>query len=151
MWILKFLPDWLFYALFFIGLLGLAATFLLKFIPFPALFIYRTPIQILSILLLAFGTFMSGAIWNEDAWKARVAKLEGEVAEAQNKSAQVTVETVTKYVDRTKVIREKGEEIIKVVDREVVKYNDVCKVPNEVVKIHNDAARRNFEAKSISK
>lgn len=151
MWILKFLPDWLFYALFFIGLLGLAATFLLKFIPVPALYIYKTPIQLVSVLLVAFGTFMSGAIWNEDAWKARVAKLESEVAESQNKSAQVTVETVTKYVDRTRVIREKGEEIVRVVDREVVKYNDVCKVPDEVVKIHNDAARRNFEVKGASK
>lgn len=141
MWILKFLPDWIFYVLFFIGVIGVAITYLLKFIPIPALFVYRTPIQIISILLVAFGTFMSGAIWNEDAWKARVAKLEKDVAEAEAKAGQVTVETVTKYVDRTKVIREKGERIVQVVDREVVKYNDICKVPNEVVKIHNDAAK----------
>lgn len=141
MWILKFLPDWIFYVLFFIGVIGVAITYLLKFIPIPALFVYRTPIQIISILLVAFGTFMSGAIWNEDAWKARVAKLEKDVAEAEAKAGQVTVETVTKYVDRTKVIREKGERIVQVVDREVVKFNDICKVPNEVVKIHNDAAK----------
>lgn len=84
---------------------------------------------------------MSGAIWNEDAWKARVAKLEKDVAEAEAKAGQVTVETVTKYVDRTKVIRQQGERIVQVVDREVVKYNDVCKIPNEAVKIHNDAAK----------
>jgi hypothetical protein len=141
MWILKFLPDWLFYALFFIGVIGVAVTYLLKFIPIPALYIYRTPIQIISILLVAFGTFMSGAIWNEDAWKARVAQLEKEAAEANAKSGQVTVETVTKYVDRTKVIREKGEQIVRVVDREVVKYNDICKMPEEVVRIHNEAAK----------
>ena len=141
MWILKFLPDWIFYVLFFIGVIGVAITYLLKFIPIPALFVYRTPIQIISILLVAFGTFMSGAIWNEDAWKARVAKLEKDVAEAEAKAGQVTVETVTKYVDRTKVIRQQGERIVQVVDREVIKYNDICKVPNEVVKIHNDAAK----------
>jgi len=84
---------------------------------------------------------MSGAIWNEDAWKARVAQLEKEAAEANAKSGQVTVETVTKYVDRTKVIREKGEQIVRVVDREVVKYNDICKMPEEVVRIHNEAAK----------
>ena len=141
MWILKFLPDWLFYVLFFIGIIGVAVTYLLKFIPIPALYVYRTPIQIISILLVAFGTFMSGAIWNEDAWKARVAQLEKEAAEANAKSGQVTVETVTKYVDRTKVIREKGEQIVRVVDREVVKYNDICKMPEEVVRIHNEAAK----------
>lgn len=141
MWILKFLPDWIFYVLFFVGIIGLAVTYLLRFIPIPALYIYRTPIQIFSILLVAFGTFMSGAIWNEDAWKARVAQLEKEAAEASAKAGQVTVETVTKYVDRTKVIREKGEQIVRVVDREVVKYNDVCKMPEEVVRIHNEAAK----------
>lgn len=141
MWILKFLPDWIFYVIFFLGVVGIAVTYLLKFIPIPTLFVYRTPIQIVSILLMAFGTFMSGAVWNEDAWKARVAKLEKDVAEAEAKAGQVTVETVTKYVDRTKVIKERGEQIVRVVDREVVKYNDICKVPDEVVKIHNSAAK----------
>lgn len=141
MWILKFLPDWIFYVLFFVGIVGLAVTYLLRFIPIPALYVYRTPIQLFSILLVAFGTFMSGAIWNEDAWKARVAQLEKEAAEASAKAGQVTVETVTKYVDRTKVIREKGEQIVRVIDREVVKYNDVCKMPEEVVRIHNEAAK----------
>lgn len=141
MWILKFLPDWIFYVLFFVGIVGLAVTYLLRFIPIPALYVYRTPIQLFSILLVAFGTFMSGAIWNEDAWKARVAQLEKEAAEASAKAGQVTVETVTKYVDRTKVIREKGEQIVRVIDREVVKYNDVCKMPEEVIRIHNEAAK----------
>lgn len=141
MWILKFLPDWIFYAVFFIGIIGVAVTYLLKFIPIPALYVYRTPIQLISILLVALGTFMSGAIWNEDAWKARVAKLEKDVAEAEARAGQVTVETVTKYVDRTKVIRERGEQIVRVVDREIVKYNDICKVPEEVIRIHNEAAK----------
>lgn len=141
MWILKFLPDWLFYVLFFTGLIGLVVTYLLKFIPIPALYLYKTPIQIASILLLAFGTFMSGAIWNEDAWKARVTELEKQAAEAQVKSNQVTVETVTKFVDRTKVVREKGDEIVKYVDREVVKINNECKLSDEVSIIHNKAAK----------
>jgi len=141
MWILKFLPDWIFYVIFLIGVVGIAATFFLKLIPIPALFVYRIPIQIVSILLVAFGTFMSGAVWNEDAWKARVAELQKEVAEAEAKSGKVTVETITKYVDRTKVIKEKGEEIIKHVDREVIKYNDTCKLTNDVVKIHNNATK----------
>ncbi len=84
---------------------------------------------------------MSGAIWNEDAWKARVAQLEKEAAEAQAKSGQVTVETVTKYVDRTKIIREKGNDIVRYVDREVIKIDENCKLPVEVPKLHNSAAK----------
>jgi hypothetical protein len=82
---------------------------------------------------------MIGASWNNNAWMAKVSELEKQVSEAKSKSAEVTIETVTEYVDRTKVIKEKGEEIIKYVDREVIKFNDVCKLPVEVINLHNQA------------
>lgn len=141
MWLFKFLPDWIFYGIFFLGVVGALVTYLLKFIPIPALRIYRTPIQIVSIVLIAVGTFMSGALWNEEAWRARVSELEKQVAETTAKSEQVTTQTVTKYIDRTKVIREQGEKIVQFIDREVVKYNDTCKLPAEAVKLHNEAAK----------
>lgn len=141
MWILNFLPDWIFYAVFFLGLIGIAVTYLLRFIPIPSLYIYKTPIQLVSIAMLAFGTFMSGAIHNENAWKEKVAKLEKEFAESQVKSAEVTQEVVTKVITKTNTIREKGAETIRYIDREIVKYNEVCKLPKEVIKAHNDAAK----------
>lgn len=141
MWLIKFLPNWIFYAVLFAGILGLLATYLLKFIPIPSIALYRTPIQLASIILIVLGTFMSGALWNEDAWKARVAELEKQVAEASVQSEKVTTKYVTKYVDRTKVIKEKGEQIVQLIDREVVKYDNTCKLPSEVVKLHNEAAK----------
>lgn len=141
MWILNFLPDWLFYALFFIGLIGLAVTYLLKFIPVPAVFIYKTPIQLISIALLAIGTFMSGAISNENAWKERVAELEKEYAESKVKSEKISTEVVTQYITKREVIKQRGEDQIRYIDREIVKYNEICKLPKEVVDLHNQAAR----------
>lgn len=141
MWLLKFLPDWIFYGIFFLGIAGLVVTYTLKYIPVPAISVYKVPLQLASIALVVIGTFMTGAVWNENAWKARVAELEKQVVEVQAKSEQVNIQTVTKYVDRTKVIREKGEQIVQVIDREVVKYNDTCKLPNDVVKLHNEAAK----------
>lgn len=141
MWILNFLPDWLFYATFFLGLIGIAVTYLLKFIPLPVLYVYKTPIQLISISMLALGTFMSGAIHNENAWKEKVAKLEKEFAESQVKSAEITQEVVTKVITKTNTIREKGAETVRYIDREIVKYNEICKLPKEVVKVHNDAAK----------
>jgi len=66
MWILQWLPNWIFYGIFFAGLLGLLATYIMKFI--PLVYVYRTPIQAVSVLLIAIGTYMSGAISNEEAW-----------------------------------------------------------------------------------
>jgi len=140
MWILKWLPDWIFYGLLLIGLLGYAVTYLLRFIPIPAIYIYKTPIQIVSIALVVIGTFMSGAIHEEAAWLARVKEMEEKVAEVEKKSEQTNTEIQTKVVTKTQVVKEKGEEIVKYVDREIVKYDSSCVIPKEVVDTINKAA-----------
>jgi molybdopterin-binding protein len=141
MWILNFLPDWIFYAILGIGVVGLLITYLLRFIPIPALYVYRTPIQLVSIVLIAYGVYMAGAISNENEWKAKVAKLEKEFAESQVQTEKVNTEVITKYVTKREVVYQKAEEQIRYIDREIVKYNDICKLPSEVIKIHNEAAK----------
>ena len=141
MWILNFLPDWIFYAILGIGVVGLLVTYLLRFIPIPALYVYRTPIQLVSIVLIAYGVYMAGAISNENEWKAKVAKLEKEFAESQVQAEKVNTEVITKYVTKREVVYQKAEEQIRYIDREIVKYNDICKLPSEVIKIHNEAAK----------
>lgn len=140
MWILNFLPDWFFYAVLVTGIAGLLATYFLKLIPIPALYVYRTAIRFVAVSMIIIGTFMIGAQWNNDQWMEKVTELETELKVANERSSLVTVQTVTEYKDRTKIIREKGEEIIKIVDREVVKFNDECKIPADVINIHNKAA-----------
>lgn len=141
MWILQWLPDWVFYGILIVGLLGYLITYLLKFIPLPVLYVYRTPIQIVSVLMIVFGVYMAGSIANENAWKERVAQLEKEYAESQVQSEKINTEVVTKYITKREVVKQKGEEIVRYIDREIVKYNEVCKLPDEVIKIHNDAAK----------
>ena len=141
LWILQLLPDWIFYAILGMGLVGLAVTYFLRFIPIPAIFIYKTPIQLASVAMIAFGVYMSGVIANEQKWKDRVAELEKQYAESQVKSEKVSTEVVTKYITKREVIREKGEEQIRYIDREITKYNEVCKLPKEVITLHNEAAK----------
>lgn len=141
MWILQWLPDWIFYAILSLGVIGFLITYLLKFIPIPAIYVYRTPIQLISVLMIALGVYMSGAIANEQAWKDRVAKLEKEYAESQVKSEKVNTEIVTKYVTKREVIRQRGEDQIRYIDREIVKYNEICRLPKEVITLHNEAAK----------
>lgn len=140
MWILKWLPDWIFYGILLTGLVGFFVTYLLKFIPIPAIYMYKTPIQMVSLVLIVIGVFMAGAIHNEEAWLARVREMETKVAEAQVKSAEENIKIVEKVVTKTQVIKEKANEVVKYVDREVVKYDSRCEIPKEFVKAHNDAA-----------
>jgi len=144
MWILSWLPNWIFYGIFFAGLLGLLATYVMKFIPF--VYVYRTPIQAISILAIAIGTYMSGAISNEESWQAKVKEMEAKVAAAEIESQKENVKVVEKVVKKTEYITRRGQDIIQYVDREVVKYDTkfapsgVCELPNEFIKAINNAA-----------
>lgn len=140
MWVLNFLPDWFFQLILLAGIAGLIASYLMKFIPF--VYMYKTPIQIGSIVAIVVGTFMLGAVWNDEAWRKRVEEMEQKVAAAEAKSAEENVKIVTKLVKKTEVVRIKGEETIKYIDKEVVKYNDRCEIPNELVNALNNAAEQ---------
>jgi len=148
MWILKWLPDWIFFATFLLGIVGLIATYLVKFLAkfIPPLYIYKTPIQLVSIVMIVVGVFMIGAIHNNNEWEARVEELKAKVKVAEEKSQQVNKEIVTKLVTKNKIIKEKGDEVVKYIDREVVKYDtkflpgNECEIPKEFIQAINKAA-----------
>ena len=47
-----------------------------------------------------------------------------------------------KVVTKRELVRLQGSEVIKYVDREVVKYDENCKIPEPVVEAHNKAAKQ---------
>lgn len=116
----------------------------MKFIPF--VYMYRTPIQLCSVFAIGIGTYMAGAIADNNAWVARVKEMEEKVAAAEVKSKEENVKIVTKVVTKTQVIKTRGQDIVKYVDREIVKYDTkfapggICEMPKEFIKAHNDAA-----------
>ena len=141
MWLLSLFPDWVFYATLGIGVFCLIVTYILRFIPIPVIAVYKTPLQLVSICLIAFSVYMIGAIANEQVWKEKVSRLEKQFIESQVRSEHVNTEIVTKYITKREVVHEKGEEQIRYIDREIVKYNEICKLPKEVITLHNEAAK----------
>jgi uncharacterized protein YacL len=125
-----------------LGLIAFLVTYLLKIIPIPALYIYRTPIQIVSVIMIVFGVYMAGSIANNESWLAKVKEVEAKLAEAEAKGAQETVKIVEKVVVQKQVIKERGQDIVKYVDREVVKYDNKCEIPPPFVEAHNKAAEK---------
>ncbi len=143
MWILHLLPESLIlffaYCLLGIGATGLLVSWFITFIPF--INIYRTWIQIASILLLSAGIYWYGGYSVEMMWRNEVAKLEEKVRESEAKSAVVNKEIEIVYRDRVKivkqdvvVIQEKIREVEKVVDKG-------CVVAPEAISILNEAAK----------
>ena len=142
MWVLEFLPDWIFYGILFAGVAGLVATYFLRLIPIPFIYVYKTPIQLASIAAIVIGTYMSGAIYNEQAWLERVRELEAKVAisEEQSKAANVKVET--KIVTKVQIVKTRGEEIIRYVEAQKDIIDANCAVPKDFIEIHNKAAEQ---------
>lgn len=137
-WMLSFLPDWFWSLLLILGILALLATWVLKFVPFFKT--HSLVLKVSGIIAIIVAVWFLGAASNEEKWKQRVAEVEKKLAEAEKKSKEVTVKVETRVQTRTQVVKEKGDEIVKYVDREIVKYDNTCKIPNEVVKALNDAA-----------
>ena len=142
MWILKFLPDWIFHGIFLVGLIGFAATYLFKYIPIPFIFVYRKPIQICSVLAIIFGTFMSGAVYDNNAWEERVREMEVKVAKAEVESKEANIKLEEKVQQQKEKIVQKQVVVKQYIDREVVKYDNSCVIPKEFVEVHNKAATK---------
>lgn len=134
MWILQFLPNWIFYLTLLAGIAAFVVTKFVRILPNAQL------IQAASAVVVAVSIYMIGAISNNDAWLAKIKDLETKVAAAEAKSATLNTEIVEKTVVKTQVVKQRGEDIIKYVDREVVKYDATCVVPKEFVTTHNRAA-----------
>lgn len=140
MWILQWLPNWIFYAILLMGLIGFLITYLLKFIPIPVLYMYRAPIQIVSVIFIVIGVYMAGSIANNDAWEAKVKEVQLKLAEAEAQGQKETIKIVEKVVVQEKIVRQRGQDIVQYVDREVVKYDNKCEIPPPFVDAHNQAA-----------
>ena len=135
MWYLQFVPHWIFYGILGIGIFGILFS---RFIPSY----YKTAAQAFSYLAFAFGLFMNGAVKGSESLLDEMKDLREKVTVAEEQSVQETVKIETKYVNKTQVIRERGEDVLKYIDREVVKYDSTCIIPKEFIEAHNKAAEK---------
>jgi len=148
MWILHFLPDalilWICNTVLLAGILLTTVAFFVQRI--PIINQYRIPAQVLGIALLVMGVYWRGGYAIEQEWRERVAAVEAKVAAAEAQSKEANTKIVTKVVTKTQVIRTRGADIVKYVDREIVKYDTKfapggeCEIPREFIKALNDAA-----------
>ena len=140
MWILDWLPFWVFHLVVLVGLAGLIGSLVLKFIPFIST--YRLPLQVASIAVLVFGVYMEGGIATQEKWEAKVAEVKLQMAQKETASAEATVKVVTKYVNKVQIVKEKGNDIIKQVPVYITKDADTkCDVPTGFVVLHDSASR----------
>lgn len=142
MWILHFLPDsvilWFCNILLLTGILATIAGFFAHRI--PGLWQYQLAFKIGGILLLVLGVYFRGGLAVEQQWRERVAEVEARLKEAEAKSAEANKTIETKTQQQVTKIRQRMTYVRQYVDREVVKYNDQCSIPQPFIDAHNRAA-----------
>lgn len=112
-----------------------------KAITYPSVqFFGATSLTALGVALVSFGWIM-GANHVQAQWDAAVQQQTLQVAASRERQAQATVKVVTKYVDRVRVVREKGDSIIKEVPVYVpVQADAACTIDRGFVRLHDAAA-----------
>ena len=136
MWFFDFIPETLFYLLFIAAGTGYVISL---FLPNPVL---QKQANIASVIALAISIYLLGMLYVNNSWKAKAAKLQQQVLELEAKSSDTNTQIETKTVTKTQIVKQRGEDIIKYVDREVVKINANCVVPKEFVQAHNQSAEQ---------
>ena len=139
MFILQFIPDFLFHLILLAGLLGLAASFVLSYIPFISL--YRLPIQIAASILIVIGVYMEGAINNNADWEARVAELKLQVAKAEADSANANTKLTEALANSQAKIVVTQETTKKAIQKSAPAINKTCKINDISIKLYNQAVK----------
>ena len=138
MWIVNFLPDFIFHALLLVSLLALVASIVLDSVPFVST--NAKAIQLASAVVLAIALYFEGAIGDNDAWLARVADLERQVAVAEAKSKETNTVIQYQYRDKVRTIKETQVVVQERIVKEAAKMDADCRVGPEAVSILNQAA-----------
>ena len=103
------------------------------------------PYRLLTLIALAaalvgFG-WVKGAEHVQAQWDAAIQQQSLQVAALRQKQAEATVKVVTQYVDRVRVVREKGDTLIKEVPVYVpVEADTACTIHRGFVRLHDAAA-----------
>ena len=94
----------------------------------------------LGVALVGFG-WIKGARHVQAQWDATIQQQTLQVATVRERQAQASVKVVSQYVDRVRVVREKGDTIIKEVTVYVpVQADAACTINRGFVRLHDAAA-----------
>jgi len=111
--------------------------FLLGWVPFVNR--YKTPLQILGIVLLTVGVYWKGGYSTEMAWRARVIEVEAKVKVAEAKAKKANSQVQTKIVTKIVRIKEKAQVINRRIEQNKAVINRECKLSDEAIIIYNSS------------
>ena len=100
-----------------------------------------TLMRIIGVCLITTSIFLLGVSYSDTEFKKELDKKNAEIAKITRSAKDITQQTVIKYVYRDKIIKEKGDEIIKYVS---TKNDSDCNLHNSTIELLNSAAKNDL-------
>lgn len=139
MWLVNWLPDWVFHLILLVGVLGLLASWVLKRIPFVET--WGLQIQVAAIILTVLGVWYEGGIAKDREYRERIAALELKVSRAETAAAEANTRLVELLAQKDQEIKDVTVANQKKLRDLAAQLNKTCTVNQDVVNILNNAAR----------
>jgi hypothetical protein len=132
--IFKIIPDWIWWFLLLSGLIGLFISYL------PQVKTYELLIKSFAYTIIAATIFTLGMLYCENTWKQAASELQSKINVMAAESKVVNDVIKEKTTTQIQIVRIRGEDVVKYIDREVVKHDNTCVIPQTFVDVHNRAA-----------
>ena len=140
MWILNFLPNFIFDILVLIGILGVVASLILKSIPFISK--YNIPILIVSIIIAMIAAWYKGAIAKDIEYKLAIEEMKLKVADSEKRAAEANAQIEYIFIDRIQPIKDVQVIVQEKIKNVAVNIEENCKITVDTIDILNSAAQK---------
>ena len=139
---LSLIPDallnWIYWGIIAVGITGMAASWLGRWIPFYGNYVrFLKPIGIVLVIL---GVWLRGGYDVEMAWRAKTAEVQAKVDKAEAESKTLNADLEKERSKKQKVRVEYYTTVKERIVEKKVQIDAKCEIDPVVPKIHNDAA-----------
>lgn len=127
------------HVLLIVSLVGLILSTILKKVPF--INNYARILAPVFFLVFVGCVYFEGSLKGKEGYLKELAELQEKIKVAEEKSQKVNEVIKTVYVDRVKVIKQKGKDNVKYIEKIVTKYDNLCTLSNAAIRVHNSASQ----------
>ena len=139
MWILSWIPDFVFHIVFVVGVLAIVAGYFLDNIPFISA--NAKTIQVAGILLTVLGVWFEGGIARDQYYREKIAELQAKIAKAEVASAEANAALAQQLAKNEILVKENNAAARQRLQQQAQQLNAECKINKNIIGIINDAAK----------
>jgi hypothetical protein len=129
------LVTWIVHGLIVVGIAGLCASWVAKWIPFVNT--YRGPIQLIGIVCLVVGVYLRGGADVEIKWRTQTAELQARADRAAEQSREANKKLSEEIQKNQKLTKDVKDAVKAGIKANAVKMDSQCTVDSVAIELHN--------------